>query len=267
VREAEQGATLPHAITTTDLLKLIGVLSFLVDHTGVYFDPDETWWRLFGRIAAPIFFFLVGFARSRAVPWTWLAFGAALTAADYFASESLTDTTVNILLNFALLRWVLLPLWERWVMPFPWRVAALVALCVPLIPYTDNALEYGTEGWLWALFGLSHRLALENRDAQALWTRNGVGLAAGLAYIVREIHDYGFGTLQSAILIVLVAGLALVLFRFRRADLSPQPPEPLAALFRFCGRYSLEIYALSLFAMMVLAYGIEAWSGEDGERS
>jgi hypothetical protein len=74
-------------VTTTDVLKCIGVASFLIDHTGVFFDPAEPWWRLFGRVAAPIFFFLVGFARSRRVPWTWLALGAALTVSQCCSSR------------------------------------------------------------------------------------------------------------------------------------------------------------------------------------
>ncbi len=252
-------------VTTTDAWKLVGLAFVLVDHTGLFFDPENTWWRLFGRIAAPIFFFLIGFARARAVPWTWLAFGVALTIADYLASESLAETTVNILVHFALLRWLLLPLWERWVMPHPWRVAALAALCLPLIPYTDTVLEYGTEGWLWALFGLAHRLATERGDAQTSWTRHGVAATAGIAYVVREIHDYGFNALQSAILVAMVATMVLFLCGFRRADLDWQPPQPVAGLLRFCGRYSLEIYAISLLAMQLLAYGIEASTNEDDE--
>src|SRR5688572_24086808 len=65
-------------VTTTDLLKVIGVATFLVDHYGFFFHTDELWWRMFGRVASPIFFFLVGFARTREVPLTWLAFGLAL---------------------------------------------------------------------------------------------------------------------------------------------------------------------------------------------
>jgi hypothetical protein len=144
-------------------------------------------------------------------------------------------------------------------------VAALIALCVLLIPYTDTILEYSTEGWLWALFGLSHRLALERSDAQALWTRYGVASAAGLAYIIRETQDYGFDTLQSVVLALLIAGLILLLLRFHRGDLAWQPPELVAAFFRFVGRRSLEIYALSLFAMQLLAYGLDIGETEDEE--
>jgi hypothetical protein len=44
---------------------------------------------------------------------------------------------------------------------------------------------------------------------------------------------------------------------FQRADLSPLQLRP---LFAVAGRYSLEIYALSLLAMQVLANAGEAWA-------
>ncbi len=250
-------------VTTTDAWKLIGLVFVLVDHYGLFFDPDETWWRLFGRIAAPIFFFFIGFARTRSVPFSWLAFGALLTLTDYLDSESLAETTINILLNFALLRVLLLPFFERHVMGQPWRVAVLVAVCVPLIPYTDTVLEYGTEGWLWAILGLAHRLALERPEDRRRWIRGGIAVATGIAYGLREVHDYAFDGGQAALLGVIVLGLVVLLLRFRRGDLPWQPPEPLAGLFRFCGRHSLEIYAVSLFAMQVLAYGIDTFGEED----
>src|SRR3712207_6715418 len=104
-------------VTTTDLWKLLGLLFVLVDHYGLFFVEDQTWWRLFGRIAAPIFFFLIGFARTRTVPWTWIAFGAALTVMGYVTLGGLKQITLNILLNFALLRLVVLPAVERSVIP------------------------------------------------------------------------------------------------------------------------------------------------------
>jgi len=42
-----------------------------------------------------------------------------------------------------------------------------------------------------------------------------------------------------------------------------QPPEPLAAVLRFCGRYSLEIYAATLLALQITAYAIEDRNAED----
>jgi FtsH-binding integral membrane protein len=236
-------------VTATDLLKVIGVAALLIDHYGLFYQPDDVWWRLVGRTASPIFFFLIGFARTRAVPWTWLAFGAALTGLNLWMAGGWANPTFNILLNFALLRAVVLPPVAQAVLPRPVPLAMLIAGCVLLIPVTDGVLEYGTEGWLWAFLGLAHRDALEDRGRRTNWTRAGLALAAAAAYIAREIHDYGFDVVQSTLLAVVVAVLTVAFTRFRREDLRWQPPQPLAAVFRFCGRHSLEIYAITLFVM------------------
>lgn len=250
-------------VTTTDLLKFAGLVFVLVDHFGAYFVADETWWRLLGRLAAPIFFFLIGFARSRAVPWIWLVFGVVLTATDALESGSLGDATLNILLNFALLRGALLPLAEAWVLPSAWRTAALVAVCVLLIPSTDHLIEYGTAGWLWALAGLAHRRALDQPDRLGAWIRTAIAAVTGAAYAGREIDDFAFDALQAAALLGLVAGLVLLLLRFRRTESGWQPGPAVAAGLQVGGRYSLEIYALSLFAMQVVAYAMEAGEEDD----
>ena len=243
-------------VSTTDLLKLLGIVLVFVDHHGFFFDPENMWWRLFGRVAAPIFFFLIGFARTRRVPWTWFALGILLTAINAWKAESLWGTMVNIMINFALLRALVLPSVERHVMQQPLAVALLMAGCVLLIPVTDGPLEYGTEGWLWAFLGLAQRLSVEGQTRQTVWTRNGIAGATAMAYTVREAHEYGFTGIQTMILIVLVAGLCAALVCFRREPLAWQPPPSLAALFRFCGRYSLEIYGVSVLASHVIAYAI-----------
>jgi TraX protein len=252
---------LPHAparaVTTIDVWKLAGVISFLVDHYGLFFDPDDNWWRLFGRIAAPIFFFLIGFARSHSVPLSWLVLGAVLTAADYVTSEGLRDTTINILINFALLRLVL-PTIETHVMPNPMRLAFLVLASAALIPRLDPILEYGGEGWLWALFGLSHRLLLERGGPHEFWRQYALALAAAGAYVVREISDYEFSLFQGLLLAVVIGRLVSLLIEFRRTDLEWQPPRPVSDVLIFAGRRSLEIYAGSLLIMQILAYAGDA---------
>jgi hypothetical protein len=230
---------------------VIGVATFLVDHYGFFFHTDELWWRLFGRVASPIFFFLIGFARTREVPWTWLVFGVALSASQAWTMELYN---LNILLNFALLRFAVLPLAERFVMPKPWLVVLFALACVPLIVPTDRYLEYGTEGWLWALFGLAYRMHGEGR--QPAWSPYGLGAVAAAAYLHTEIVKFGFSAVQAAVLLALILSLTAALGHFRRATLASQPMPTVASLFRFCGRHSLEIYAITLFGMQVVAYAM-----------
>ena len=58
----------PRAVDKTDWLKASAIILVSVDHFGYFFMEDDLWWSAFGRLAAPIFFFLLGFAQTRADP-------------------------------------------------------------------------------------------------------------------------------------------------------------------------------------------------------
>jgi hypothetical protein len=245
-------------VGTTDVLKFVGVAALLVDHYGLFFAPDEIWWRVAGRIAAPVFFFLIGYARPHPVPRRWIVLGVALTALDAFTSydgEEFDDVSINILLNFALLRFAVLPFVERHILRRPLALSLFAAACVLAMHPSSLVLEYGTEGWLFALFGLAQR-AVQDGETALSPSRTALALVAPVAYAWREIRDFALDGPQAAVLAGLLLALTASLLAFRRLPLPAQPPEPAAALLRFCGRHSLEIYAVTLFAMQFLAYAI-----------
>ncbi len=49
------------AANSHDWLKAIAILLMVVDHIGVYFFPNEYWYRFVGRFSFPMFFFLIGY--------------------------------------------------------------------------------------------------------------------------------------------------------------------------------------------------------------
>jgi len=218
----------PVTVTTTDLLKLAGLTLVLIDHYGLFFDPDADWWRVVGRGAAPVFFFLIGFARTRSVPWSWFALGAILTALDAYVSDGLEDVSLNILFNFALIRFVS-PWLERAVAPWRWGLPALALLCVALIPLAGVVLEYGASGWLWALVGLAAREALASGESSLRRARNVVATIALSAYVVSESIDFEFDALQTSALFALMAALTAIFLQFRRTDAPWRFPAPIGA--------------------------------------
>ena len=236
-------------ITTTDILKLTGLALVLVDHYGLFFDPDQTWWRVFGRPAAPIFFFLIGFARTNAIPTSWLVLGAILTGLDVISDG--WDASLNILFSFALLRLVL-PHVDSFIahrrLPLPLLALALAALA----PLFGNVIEYGLSGWLWALLGVSARLALVGEPGSAR-TRNIVALICGGFYLFSESLFWHLDFAQIITLALLIGALVATLLAFRRKDLEWTPSAPLAQALNWIGRRSLEIYAASTIAMQVVS--------------
>ena len=166
-----------HSVDHTDWLKTVAIILVLVDHIGYFFIEDDQWWSVFGRLAAPTFFFLLGYAKSRGVPRNWIWLGLGLTLLDIWHNEW-KWVAPNILLSFALIRFgrpYAQGLLERhgWV-----GFALLAALLFALLPVTAQVVDYGAEGWLWALFGLSQRRYVDDKSVTNL---NGTAANLGTA--------------------------------------------------------------------------------------
>lgn len=235
----------PVRVSSTDWLKLVGIAAFLIDHTGLFFIEDDEWWRILGRIAAPIFFFLIGFARSRNIPLSWIVWGVILTGIDWWMDG---DFTLNILLNFAFSRLALRLLDKAEHKSLPWFLGAAALFSILMLPFADFIFEYGAQGWLWALFGYAQR---SWRDGHAPFEkmRFAFGFIAAFAYAFVEIEWHDFEGIEAVGCALVVLGLTLVLLRFNRAVSPWQPPAFLAPAIVWLSHYSLEIYAISLFLM------------------
>ena len=231
-------------VSTTDLWKSVALVLILADHVGHFLLENSETLRVLGRWSIPIWFFLLGYGRTRDVPTRWLVLGAALTAVDMLWMGRVREAQVDILIVFALYRWGL-PLAERHVLSRPERTALLVLALALSVPLVNRAFEYGSEGWLLALAGHFARLHRDSGDLDrgASRTRDAIGAVAVAVYLVAEATDYAFSTRAIVLLMVGTLVVAGCLRAFRRAPLALAPPEPIAAILRFGGRHSLEIYA------------------------
>jgi non-ribosomal peptide synthetase-like protein len=250
-----------HAVDTTDWLKTVAIILVLVDHIGYFFIDNDHWWAVFGRLAAPTFFFLLGYAKSRGVPLKWIGLALILTLLDSWNNDW-HWVAPNILLSFAVIRFgrpYMQTLFERhgWI-GFVILAAALFAL----LPVTAQIVDYGAEGWLWALFGLSQRIyvdqkSLSNLSGTAAGTANLTRKHAGLkrllacliaasAYVWREQIEFTFSQPQFVVFIVILGILSLQLCLFLRGPTRWQPPRLIANALGFIGRHTLEIYAIEL---------------------
>lgn len=251
-------------VTSTDALKALALALILVDHIGHFLADDWPILRVIGRLGVPIFFFLIGFAKTRDVPNRWLVIGAVLTAIDFLWVGSLAGTQINILFNFALIR-LALPLIARHALQPGWRMMVFAVLLILAMPLVNPLLEYGTEGWLFALMGLLRRRMLDDPEEQERWLAPMIGFLAAATYLVVEIRDYAFQGLNIALLFAGVFILKELLARFRRLDLPSQPGPGIAQIIRLCGRYSLEIYAAQIILLAALGGLWSILDRQDGE--
>jgi peptidoglycan/LPS O-acetylase OafA/YrhL len=252
----------PRAVDNADWLKTAAIISVSVGHFGYFFIEDDRWWSVFGRLAAPTFFFLMGYAQTRTVPLHWIWLGVILTLLES-SNAKWTWVAPNILLSLALIRSVR-PYAQILLQRHSW--AAFVFLVSALLAVSSIAgkiVDYGSEGWLWALFGLCQRIYVDSRSATdvdgpvqssappAMTEKAGLMrllacLAAVVAYVWQEQSEYSFPQIQFAVFIFGIGIWSASLCLFLRGPSRIQPPEAIADALRFIGRHTLEIYAIQL---------------------
>jgi peptidoglycan/LPS O-acetylase OafA/YrhL len=261
----------PRAVDNTDWLKTAAIILVSVDHFGFFFMEDDRWWSVFGRLAAPVFFFLLGYAQTRTVPFRWIWLGLILTLLESW-NDDWSWVAPNILLSLAFIRlarpYVQILLERQGWIAFALLVAALVAV----LPVAAKIVDYGAEGWLWALFGLCQRRYVEDRSAANMntatqnraqrayaITKNAglmrllACLIAGVVYVWQEQKEFSFPWIQFATFIVGVGILSAGLCLFLRGPSRIQSSETIARALRFIGRHTLEIYAIQLAGFELIA--------------
>lgn len=254
----------PHkAVDNTDWLKTAAIIFVVAGHYGFFFADDDTWWSVFGRFAAPSFFFLQGFAHSRTVPLRWIGIGVVLTLLESW-NDDWSWVAPNILLSYVLIR-IARPHVQKLVQNRGWLgFVALVSVLLALLLVAGEIVDYGAEGWLWALFGLCQRQYLDSispatasgsrgRPAPTLTATDTAGrmrllagLVAAIAYVWQEQTEFSFPAVPLAVVIIGLGVLSTTLCLFVRGNSRLQPPEKIARTLRFIGRRTLEIYAIQL---------------------
>jgi hypothetical protein len=251
-----------YAVDNTDWLKTAAIILVAIDHIGYFFIEDDRWWSVFGRLAAPTFFFLMGYAQTRAVPLRWVGLGVILTLLESW-NAGWTWVSPNILLSFALIR-LARPYVQTLVQHYGWiAFALLVCALIAVLPLAAKGVDYGAEGWLWALFGLCQRIYADSRAAvrtdgtaqdmvpsaqvmNADFMRLAACFIAAVVYVWQEQREYAFAQTYFTVFILGIGILSLSLFLFLRGPSRIQPPRAIAATLHFIGRHTLEIYAIQL---------------------
>ena len=251
-------------VDNTDWLKTAAIILVAVDHFGHFFMEDDRWWSVFGRLAAPTFFFLMGYAQTRTVPLYWIWLGVILTLLESW-NANWTWVAPNILLSFALIRsarpYVQILLQRHGWVAFAFLVSALLAV----LSIAAKIVDYGSEGWLWALFGLCQRMYVDSNSAAdvdgpaqssappAPAMKKIAGLmrllacfAAVVVCVWQEQREYSFPQIQFAVFFFGIGVWSASLCLFLRGPSRIQPPEAIAGALRFIGRHTLEIYAMLL---------------------
>ena len=238
-------------LTAHDLLKTLAIVLMVVDHLGYYFFPENEWFRVFGRMCVPIWFFLIGYANARRVqPDIWLGAGV-LVVSNVLAGEYLLP--LNILFTLAAAR-----IWMDTVMARALRSHEAMAgvflimlfLALPSLAF----FEYGTLGMLFAMFGYLRR----HRESITLnpWALAGFAAGSVILYVfVQALLMESLTAAQFWTMLAGVSGVCVLLFLFR-PHLFPvfSRRARIATLsLQWIGHHTLSIYVVHLLVFKLLA--------------
>lgn len=251
-------------LNSYDLIKVMAVIFMLAGHVGFYFFPDEAWFRVFGRFCVIIWFFLIGYARSRDLgPRLW---GGALFLIALNFACGIGLMPFNVLATIIIIRLSIDSLARYFIVTRPglfwWGMAGLVAVLLP----TLFIFDYGTTALLVALYGWIVRHRQDIPDGRRLAERYFLFVTA--VFVATQAVFFAFDTPQTIVLGAGVTGLLLALSVFRPVTF----PGSLAGGWRwaslplrFIGRRTLEIYVLHvlIFQMWMMAYQPERFQWFD----
>jgi hypothetical protein len=228
----------------------------IIDHTGYYFFPDDLWWRAIGRLSAPVWLFLIGFARSRDLsPRLWAGAGI-LILASFACGDGIFP--VNILVTILLIRIFIDRIAVYMLSEKQRMIAVAVLLFAAAIP-TGIFMDYGSIGLIVALYGYLVRQRTEGRPVKA---ERIFAAYACFSYFFFAFIAYGFAPAQSQFVMFGETLLFTLLYYFRPMVFTPHAPVVFPDILRFVGRHTLEIYVIHLLLFKFMA----AWLGLEGRQ-
>lgn len=245
-------------VTTTDVWKFLGLILITIDHIGLYFYPDDVGLRIFGRISIPIWFFLVGFSKPSLPPRLWLLLGVGLTLLELVTDGYDDEFHLNILLNYALVKLLILVILAKPFHPMlqhisiTGRVLLLAVLGWLLFPVSDLLLEYGSIVWGFALAGFVHaQNQADEKCRQSLFFGLIIVTLFGFAYMQSDY--FSFSVTQQIILYSGLFGIMIGLIFFKRQFLNIKFPQSIGYALKIAGKYSLELYAGQIFIFSIIS--------------
>lgn len=257
--------TLPSEITSYDLLKAFALVMMIVDHIGMYFLPDQLWWRVAGRTSAPVWLFLIGYARTRDLSPRMAIGGTILTLWHFVTGPAVFP--LNILLTMLLIRLSLDKIMV-YALSDRFRFFAFVVVFVVAELLASLFFEYGSVAFLLAAYGYMARQYKEGKISYS--SLRSFAIFTAIIHGGFQSLYFGFSGIQMQAAVVSCGMVIMSLLFFRPvvySKITRQLPFFLVAPVQLMGRRTLEVYVLHVFLFAGLAaylgvegYGWFAWS-------
>lgn len=233
-----------------DYLKVIAIITMVIDHVWYYFFPEALWLRLVGRIAFPIFLFLVWFSWSYRWRWDIPLLWVILWIASIFAFQAVGVEhfiTGNILIGITVTRALLdlLKKFDHWTMD-----AIVMILCISVFgyfahPYLNELIQYGSLSilfWLWWYIAKYHKMLFP------YW------IAVFIAHFVTTMWVFHFGKIAGSSYMPATLWLFFVVLYSAFFKISKNNSPMATGNKRDGAVLFLSNHALSIFAIHILLF-------------
>jgi len=233
-----------------DTVKFLALMAMIIDHIGMYFLPNMPELRVIGRIAMPLFLFLVGFTHNseKKTKYNILFYGMLLYVFNYFLTVWNTGNPLeisailpfNILITIFISRFALTYL-EK-IIKSPANLVGLMMLSLTFYLFTTPFFEYGTLAFLFAMAGKLIKTKQFSSSINHLFITTSL-----LAYLA--IQSWVFELLPRDIMAFLIITLAVLVlmytYEFRKIFITNIYVD---SVIKFVSRYSLQIYVAHVIA-------------------
>lgn len=246
--------SLPKALTSYDLLKTVAIILMVVDHVGHFFYPDDMWFRTWGRLCIPIWFFLIGYANTTKIPNSWWIGGTVLVISSLIAGQYLLP--LNILFTMAIFR-----IYRAGVVRHSLASAETLRGMFLILFFlgfpTAILFEYGALAMLMVLIGYITRRKEEVYERiEKKYVLLYVFCSYAALYLILGIAMPTLSGQQALLMLVGFIIVGVVLWRFKpvtydNADKYVAPS--VIKMLQFTGRKTLEIYVAHILIFRATA--------------
>lgn len=239
-------------LTSHDLLKTLALVTMVIDHLGYFFYPEERWFRVIGRVSAPIWFYLIGYADTRKVqPAIWVG-GVLVILSRIITSQYLFP--IDILFALGVCRLAIDEIMKRALRNHEAFWGMFLLLFFLTLP-SFMLIEYGTLGPMFCMIGFMRRHKDEIKISLPLLSA--FIAACFFSYFIMHLLMLPFmNPWQLAVFAAEMVILALLLFFFTPGTwprLTRLAGPVIAPVVRLTGRRTLELYVIHLYVFTALA--------------
>jgi len=231
-------------LNTHDIIKAVAITAMMLDHVGKFFFPELLELRIIGRVAFPLFLFLVGWSLQYRFKKDLLFYAIALLAIDVALGSRVFP--LDILFTIIIARF-LLKIFERWRLLDKKYLPVLFALMVAWWPLTYMAFDYGSSAFTFAICGY---FAGKNEKS---WQFSLFFFATIIFFFATQWFTFDFSRAQLTVLAVLFALLCWWLYnlKMKKYEFSN---NIIVVPILFVARNSLQLYFLHLTLIKLTIY-------------